>query len=141
MIVGGDILLFRDGYEVIASTRGTFASLQEVPNGLTYEYHEQHVSMLIGNETKQRRDHSTDIAGDDPPPHGSDDGAISPIKNTFSSLRVIPNYHATSTQETNMNLCSVSRDMMIPYIMHMRMIHETSLSCGKPPRRDRKSVV
>ena len=24
---------------------------------------------------------------------------------------------------------------MIPSIMHMRMIHETSLSCGKPPRR------
>ena len=31
-----------------------------------------------------------------------------------------------------MSVHSGSKDMMIPYIMHMRMIHETSLSCGKP---------
>ena len=27
--------------------------MQEVPKDITYEDHEQHVSMLIGNETKQ----------------------------------------------------------------------------------------
>ena len=52
---GGDLLLFGDGDEAIASTRGDIASLQEVPKDLTYEDHEQHVSMLIGNETKQWR--------------------------------------------------------------------------------------
>ena len=25
--------------------------------------------------------------------------------------------------------------MIVPSIMHMRLVHETSLSCGKPPRR------
>ena len=73
MTTRGYLILFGYGDEAIASTRGALAYLQEVPKDLTYEYHEQHVSMLIGNETKQRTDHSVDIAGDDPPPHGGED--------------------------------------------------------------------
>ena len=80
-------------------------------------------------------DHNVDIAGDDLPSHGGEDGAIAPIRRTLISLRVIPHYHETSRQKTKMNWHSGIRDMMIPYIMHMRMIHETSLYCGKPPGR------
>ena len=55
MTIGGDLILFRDGDEANASTRGTLASLQKVPKDFTYEDHEQHVSMLMANETKQWR--------------------------------------------------------------------------------------
>ena len=47
-------------------------------------------------EEEKRRDHNTDIEGDDPPPHGGEDEAT--IRSTLSSIRVIPNYHETSTQ-------------------------------------------
>ena len=56
VIVGGDLLLFGDGGEAIGSTRKTRVYLQEAPRDLTHEDHEHHVSMLIGNETKQWRD-------------------------------------------------------------------------------------
>ena len=95
MIAGGDLLLCGDGDEEIASTRGALASLQEVLKDLTYKDNEQHVSILIGNETKQRRDHNANIAGDDPPSLGREDGAITPIRSTLASLRVIPHYHET----------------------------------------------
>ena len=49
----GDPPLFGDADEEIASTIGALVSLQEVPRDLTYEDQEQHVSMLIGNDTKQ----------------------------------------------------------------------------------------
>ena len=52
---GGDLPPFGDGYEAIASTRGALVSLQEVPKDITYEDQDQHVSMSIGNETKQWR--------------------------------------------------------------------------------------
>ena len=55
--------------------------------------------MLLDNETEQRRDHNTNMSGDDPPLHGGEDGEISPIRSTLASLRVIPHYHETSTQK------------------------------------------
>ena len=55
MITGGGLLIIGDGDEAIASTRGALISLQEVPKDITYEDNEQHVSMLIGNETKKWR--------------------------------------------------------------------------------------
>ena len=58
---GGELILFGYGDEAIASTRGALASLQEVSKDITYEDHEQHVSMLIGNETKQWRMLGPDI--------------------------------------------------------------------------------
>ena len=75
---------------------------------------------MVGEEEK-RRDHSADIAGEDPPVHEGEDGAIAPIRGTLALLRVIPKFHEPSTQEIEMNLCSGSRDMMIPSIMHMRI--------------------
>ena len=59
----------------------------------------------------------------------------------FILTRVVPNCHETSTQETELNFLSGKRDMMIPSIMHMRMIHETSLSCGKPLERPLDSYL
>ena len=87
------------------------------------------------DEEEQDRGHNPGIEGDDPPPPIGEDGVISPIRGTLASLGVVPNYHKTSTQETYLNFHSGSRDMMIPSIMHMRMVYETSLSCGKPPGR------
>ena len=86
-------------------------------------------------EEEPRRDQNADMARDDPLLLGGEEGEIAPIRSTLKSLRVIPHYHETSTQKTEMNLRSGSRDMMTPSLMHMGMIHETSLSCGKPPGR------
>ena len=55
VIVARDPLLFGDGDEAIASTRGYLVSLQEVPKDITYKYEERHVSMLIENKKKQWR--------------------------------------------------------------------------------------
>ena len=55
VIEGGDPPLFGDGDEAIFSARGALAYLQEVPKDLIHEDQEQHVSILIGNETKQWR--------------------------------------------------------------------------------------
>ena len=41
----------------------------------------------------------------------------------------------TSTQKTKMDWRSGSKDLIVPYIMHMTLAHETLLFCGKPPRR------
>ena len=65
MIAGGDLFSLGDGDEAMASTRGALASLQGVPKDLPYGGHEQHVSMLKDNETKQRRDQKSKIAEDD----------------------------------------------------------------------------
>ena len=51
--VGGDILLLGDGDEVIASPKRVLVSLQEGPKDLTHKENEQHVFMMIDNETRQ----------------------------------------------------------------------------------------
>ena len=40
--------------------------------------------------------------------------------------------HSTSTQKTEMDLCSGSKDLKFPSIMHMTLAHGTLLFCGKP---------
>ena len=55
MTVGGGLFLLGDEGEALASTRRALVSFQENPKDLTHEENEQHVSMLIGNETKQWR--------------------------------------------------------------------------------------
>ena len=54
--VGGDLFLLRDGDEAISSTKRALVCFQECPKGLTHEEKEQHVSMMIENETKQWRE-------------------------------------------------------------------------------------
>ena len=66
---------------------------------------------------------------------------MTPIRGALASLRVVPNFHEISTHETELNLRSGSRDMRIPYIMYMRMVHETSLSSGKPLGRPPDSYL
>ena len=40
--------------------------------------------------------------------------------------------HKTSTQKTEMDLCSGSKDLIVPSIMLMRLLHGTLLFSGKP---------
>jgi len=43
--------------------------------------------------------------------------------------------HDTSTQKTEMDLCSGGKDLTVPSLMFMRFLHGIVLSSGKPPRR------
>ena len=54
-----------------------------------------------------------------------EEGEVSPISP----------YYDTSTQQSEMDLCSGSSHDMFPYVVHMGMNHEKSLSCGMPPGR------
>ena len=108
--------------------------LIKLENTLNYE-----ILQKVGKGEKVK-DHSTDMMGGDPLLHEEEDGEISPIKNTLASIRVIPHYHDTSTQKSEMDLRSGSSNKMFPFVVHMGMSHETSLSCGiplgRPPNSD-----
>lgn len=87
------------------------------------------------------KDQKNDMMGGDPLLHGEEDGEISPIKSTIASIRMIPHYHDTSTQKSEMDLHSGISHKMFASVVHMGVSHETSLSCGIPPRRPPDSYL
>lgn len=112
--------MLRDGVEAIASTMRALVSLQGGPQDLIHGKDEQHVSMMIDNETKKRSTLDCEIlqkVGNE-----EEDGGVAPTSP----------YHSTSTQQLEMYLRSGSSHIMFQSVVHMGMSHKTSLSCGVP---------